>query len=265
MKATIRLPLALLALLSPALARAAAPASPDPLPDPMPAILANNWTAAAAVAAQYADPVAQKLVTYYRLLAPGAATEQEIAAFVASSPDWPGQALLERRRQEAIAADPDDTAVLAQCGQTSGQATIPGMSADTLPGPITLSAAHLRCATALANAGRNTQAGAEARRAWITGFTTDATDFPQRWRAVLTPADQWERFQTLDWSDPTAAARQLPLLDPPHRALATARLALQRDDPAAAALLAAVPHALADDPGLMLAQAGWLRRAERIQ
>src|SRR5580658_11377712 len=116
MTATIRLPLALLLLLCPALGRAAAPASSDPLPDPMPAIHANNWTAAAAAAAQYADPVAQKLVTYYRLLAPGAATAQEIAAFVATSPDWPAQALLERRRQEAIASDPDDAAVLAQCG-----------------------------------------------------------------------------------------------------------------------------------------------------
>src|SRR5580658_2356715 len=268
MKATIRLPLALLALLSPALARAAAPASSDALPDPMPAIHADHWADAAAVAAQYADPVAQKLVTYYRLLAPGAATEQEIAAFVASSPDWPAQALLERRRQEAIAADPDDAAVLAQCGQTSGQTSTQAAGTATIPGtppdPITLPAARLRCANALANAGRNTQAAAEARRAWITGFATDAADFPQRWRAVLTPADQWERFQALDWSDPTAAARELPLLDPPHHALAAARLALQHDDPVAAALLAAVPRALADDPGLMLARAGWLRRAERI-
>ena len=268
MKATIRLPLALLLLLCPALARAAAPPSSDPLPDPMPAIHADNWTAAAAAAAQYADPVAQKLVTYYRLLTPGAATEQEIAAFVASSPDWPGQVLLERRRQEAIAADPDDAAVLAQCGQTSGQTGSPATSTTTIPGapfdPITLPAARLRCASALANAGRNTQAAAEARRAWITGFAADAADFPQRWHAVLTPADQWERFQTLDWSDPTDAAREVPLLDPPHRALAAARLALRHDDPTAAALLAAVPRALADDPGLMLAQAGWLRRAERI-
>ena len=268
MKATIRLPLALLLLFCPAPARAAAPASSDPLPDPMPAIHANNWTAAAAVAAQYADPVVQKLVTYYRLLAPGAATEQEIAAFVASSPDWPGQALLERRRQEAIAANPDDTAVLAQCGQTSGPASSPATGTttpnDAPSNPITLPAARLRCANALANAGRNTQAAAEARRAWITGFASDAADFPQRWRAVLTPADQWERFQALEWPDPTDAARQLPLLDPPHRALAAARLALQHDDPTAAALRAAVPHALADDPGLMLAQAGWLRRAERI-
>ena len=81
MASTIRLTLALL-VLCPALAGAA-----DPLPNPMPAIHANQWADAAAVAAQYADPVAQKLVTYYRLLAPGAATAPEIAAFVASGLD----------------------------------------------------------------------------------------------------------------------------------------------------------------------------------
>jgi soluble lytic murein transglycosylase len=222
----------------------------------MTAVHADRWADAEAAAAHYADPVAAKLVTYYRLLAPGAATSQEIAAFVTTSPDWPAQALLERRRQDAITTDPDDAAVLAQCDQT-----------------VTLPAARLRCANALANAGRNTEAAAQARRAWITGFPTDAAGFPQRWRPVLTAADQWERFQTLAWNDAVAAARQIPLLDPPHRAAAEARLALQRDDPAAAARLAAVPQdrdndpasANADDPGLMLDQARWLRRAEHTQ
>src|SRR5277367_1554578 len=152
MKALIRLPVVLLPLLWPALARAV-----DPLPDPMSAVHADRWADARVAAAQYADTVAQKLVIYYRLLAPGAATAQEIAAFVASSPDWPAQAVLERRRQEAIAADPDDTAVLAQCGQGNATGTPPDTSPGAMPGtppdPITLPAALLRCANALANAG----------------------------------------------------------------------------------------------------------------
>jgi soluble lytic murein transglycosylase len=246
----------------------------------MAAVHANRWADAEAAASHFADPVAAKLVSYYRLLAPGAATAQEIAAFVTTSPDWPAQALLERRRQEAIATDPDDAAVLAQCDQA-----------------VTLAAARLRCANALANAGHDAQAAAEARRAWITGFPTDAAGFPQRWRPVLTPADQWERYQTLAWNDAAAAARQMPLLDPPHRTVAEARLALQRDDPAAAARLAAMSRDLANgpasapsaargsaptaiptaaptsgpindpanDPGFMLDQARWLRRAGRTQ
>lgn len=241
MPAIIRATFALGLLLCPAVAGAA-----DPLPNPMIAVRADQWTQAAADAVQYADPVAQKLVTYYRLLAPGAATAQEIADFVTSSPDWPAQALLERRRQEAIAAEPDDAAVLAQCAT----------------GTLTLPAARLRCADALANAGHNAEALAEARAAWIT-FYPDAGGFPQRWRAMMTPDDQWQRYEALAWTDAAAAARQVPLLDPAHRAAAEARIALQRDDPAAAARLAAVPAELTDDPALMLEQARWLRRANR--
>ena len=264
-------------LLWPALLCPTGAGAVEPPPDPMAAVRADQWADAAAAAAQYADPMAQKLVTYYHLLAPGAATAPEIAAFVASSPDWPAQALLERRRQEAIATDPDDAAVLAQCDpgkpagnaatagavtQTGGISPIGGM---TQPGATTLPAARLRCADALANAGRNAQAATEARRAWISGFAGADDGFPQRWRSVLTPADQWDRFQALAWSDTAAAARQIQLLDPSHRVVAEARIALQRDEPTAAALLAAVPPTLANDPGLMLDQARWLRRAERIQ
>ena len=91
MAALIRPRSALLALLlvSPALAQPA---------DPIAAIRADQWGEAQSAAAAYADPVATKLVTYFRLLSPGAASADEITAFVARNPDWPNQALLERRR-----------------------------------------------------------------------------------------------------------------------------------------------------------------------
>jgi soluble lytic murein transglycosylase len=240
----IRAVLALLVLLCPRLAAAA-----EPPPNPMPAVHGDRWTDADAIAAQYADPVAAKLISYYRLLAPGAATAQEIAEFVARSPDWPAQALLEHRRQEAIASDPDDASVLAQCGE----------------GDIVAPSALLRCANALANAGQNTEALADARQAWVTGFAGNPNAFPQRWRAMTTQEDQWARFQNLAWGDPGAAARQVALLDAPHRAAAEARLALQRNEPTAPAKLAAVPADLADDPGLVLALAEWLRQANQLQ
>ena len=99
MNATIRPRYALLTLF------AATPAVAQPA-DPIAAIRADRWSDAQLAAAAYADPVALKLVRYFRLLAPGAATADEIAEFMAQSPDWPNQALLERRRQEAIAAEP---------------------------------------------------------------------------------------------------------------------------------------------------------------
>ena len=118
--------------------------------NPLNAVKAERWADAQAAAARFADPVAEKLVYYLRLRAPGAATAAEIATFMQRNPDWPAQAMLERRRQEAVASEPDDAAVLAQC----------------MPVPI-LAAAMLRCAEALANAGRTVDANALARRAWV--------------------------------------------------------------------------------------------------
>jgi soluble lytic murein transglycosylase len=217
-------------------------------PNPLAAAKAERWADAQAVAAHFADPVAEKLVLYLRLRALGAATSSEIAAFMRHSPDWPGQAMLERRRQEAIATDPDDASVLAQCDP-----------------PPALSAAMVRCAEAIANAGRTAEANAFARQAWVTAIDSAAaeTAFQHRWAGVTTADDQWERFRRLAWlPDPGAAARQITRLDQTHHAAAEARLAAKRDDPQTEAMVAALPATLQADPGLALDRAHALRRAD---
>jgi soluble lytic murein transglycosylase len=216
--------------------------------DPIAAIRANHWPEAQAAAAGFADPVAEKLVLYYRLLDPGAATPAEIVDFMHDNPDWPNQALLEHRRQDAIAADPDDADVLTQCAAA----------------PVTEAPALLRCAAALADAGKGDAAAADARQAWVSGLADPSEEaaFLHRWTGSVTAADQWARFQHLAWHDPADAARQVGRLDPTHRAVAEARLAFQRDDPHAEALLAAAHVAERDDPGLMLDHARYLRQTE---
>jgi soluble lytic murein transglycosylase len=223
----------------------------DPAQNPMTAVHANRWADAQAAAARFADPVAEKLVLYLRLRAPGAATAAEIAGFIQRNPDWPAQAMLERRRQEAIASDPDDAAVLAQCGNP----------APALPG------AMLRCAEAIANAGHTADANALARQAWVTAVDDAGaeTAFMHRWAGIVTPDDQWARFQRLAWTSDQAATRQITRLDPAHHKAAEARLAAKRDDPQTDALIAALPPALQADPGLMLDHARALRHTDRIQ
>ena len=162
------------------------------------------------------------------------------------SPDWPNQALLERRRQEAIATDPDLASTLAQCDRNK----------------LTVPQTMLHCAEALANAGRNAEAAEAARHAWIAGIG-DEPAFLRRWSGAVGADDTWERFQRLAWHDAAAAARQAPRLDPAHRAAAETRLALQRDAPNAEARLAALPTAMRRDPGMMLDHARWLRHADR--
>ena len=183
-------------------------------PNPLNAVKADRWADAMAAAARFADPVAEKLILYLRLRAPGAATAVEIANFMNRNPDWPAQALLERRRQEAVAADPDDASVLAQCQPASGSAA------------PTIATAMLRCAEATANAGHPAEANAQARQAWVNAIDTAAaeTAFVNRWQGVATPEDQWARFQRLAWTDTAAATRQIARLGQPYHAAAEARL-----------------------------------------
>jgi soluble lytic murein transglycosylase len=219
--------------------------------NPLYAVKANRWADAQAAAARFADPVAEKLVLYLRLRAPGAATPAEIAAFMERNPDWPAQSNLELRRQEAIATDPDDASVLAQCK----------------PVP-SLASAMVRCAEAIANAGRTAEASALARQAWVNAIDTVAaeTTFLHRWGGIATADDQWARFRRLAWlSDSGAAARQITHLDGVHHAAAEARLAAKRDDPQTEAMVAALPPAFQADPGLTLDRARAMRRANHAE
>jgi soluble lytic murein transglycosylase len=223
----------------------AAPAAAD---DPSPAIRAHQWPEAQAEVANAPDPVAAKLVTYYRLLTQGAASPQEIAAFMAANPGWPNQALLNRRRQEAIAAGTDPTEVIAACADR----------------PITLPAALSNCAAAEADAGQKTEATEDARTAWRAGLdSTNLEPFLKRFGAILTQADQEARFDHLAWTDPAAAAAQIPRLPQAQHAAAKLRLALIADAPDALAKAEALPPSEPLSPGFVLDEARALRKAKQ--
>ena len=83
--------------------------------NPLTLVHARAWDGALMAAAEIPDPVAVKLVTYFRMLTPGAAGPGEIAAFRAANPDWPNQMALEHRREEAIAAETDQSRLAAAC------------------------------------------------------------------------------------------------------------------------------------------------------
>src|SRR5579875_3452150 len=119
-------------------------------------IRTDRWSEADAAAAKYLDPVARKLVTWYRLQAQGAASVSEIDAFMAQNPDWPGQVALARRREEALAAEPDDSTALGFCARLAPHGA----------------AALLRCAEALRHDNQAAAATAAAKQAWTSGGIT---------------------------------------------------------------------------------------------
>ncbi len=213
------------------------------------AVRAEHWAEADALAAAEADPLARKLVLYFRLLTPGAARSVELAGFLSGNPDWPQQGVLSRRLAEALLADRDDRAVLEICQRR------PPEAAPSL----------LRCADVAARAGQSQEA--DARRAWLLGINDASAEaaFMRQWGRVLTPEDQWRRFDRLAWTDSGApggpASRQAVRLDQAYRPLAEARLALRRNDPVAPALANILPEPARGDPGLVLDLARWYRRA----
>ena len=215
-------------------------------PDVMALVRADRWPEAMAAAVQHPDPVAAKLVTWFRLMAPSGGSLAEIAAFQADSPDWPLPVSLAHRHDEALAAEADDTAALAACDKTA-------------PGLI---AAQLRCADAMAKAGRNADAATLARAAWADGSFDNAAEakFLARWGSALRREDTLRRFDRLAWNEPNAAFRLLPRLDPADRKPAEARLALRRDDGNARGAFASLSDAQRADPMIFLEQARWLRR-----
>lgn len=212
------------------------------------AVRALDWSAADSIASTMPDKLAGKLVLFYRLQSPGAATAREIADFLRQNPEWPAQPLLARRLQDALVTEPDDPSALRICGVL----------------PPTTSPALLRCADAAARTGRPIDAAAAAREAWARGIDPAAEPgFLRQWGPVLTRDDQLRRFDRLAWTDNGApggsASRQLQRLDPADQPIGEVRLALRRDDPVAPALVAALPQW--DDPALVLELARWYRRA----
>ncbi len=211
----------------------------------MTALRAQDWAAADRLAQQDSDPaLAATLVQFIRLLKPNQAPASEIADFLKAHPAWPDADVLRKRLGEAVVSDPDDASVLPVCEtQHFG------------PEPLA------RCADALAAAGREKQASAAARAAWVGGLTApDQADFLARWGKMLTPDDEWRRFEGLANGDAAAAARQVARLDPAHRPAALARLAWKHDAADALTLLAQVPESLRSDPALVLENARSLRR-----
>ncbi len=214
--------------------------------DVMALVRADRWAEAQVAASAYLDPVVGKIVTYYRLIAPHQATPDEIAAFQAQNPDWPLQGTLTRRREEAIAAEPEEDVTPGGCGRTPS-----------------LVGAMLRCADVLIRLGKPAEATAMAQAAYVAADDGTAIRMLPRWQTALSRDVQARRFDRLAFTDMAGATRQILRLDPSDRARAIARLALKRDAPNAQALLDQVPPDQRTDPGLVLEQARYLRRANR--
>lgn len=194
-------------------------------------------------------PVSADIIEWQRLRA-GEGNFAEYRAFLAANGDWPGLELLRRKGEVKIPATADPAQVIAWFADNDPQ---------TGPGA-------LRLAAALKATGDEGRAKVVLIRAWTnldlgeveeTLFLNAHGDLLAQYHASRLDHMLWQ-------GNREAAARMMPLVNDGWKKLAAARLGLQRKTGGVDALIAAVPDALRNDPGLsydrMIWQIGQRRR-----
>ncbi len=208
---------------------------------------ARDYDEAAALAERARDPVVRDLVRWRRLLR-GDGDFSEMRDHLETRPDWAGRAIIRREAERAMPPLPASEVLAFFDGDP----------------PMTGSGA-IRLAEALTATDRRPAADAEIARAWRDRILTreERERIEAGWPAVARRHAE-ERLDAMLWRGEAEQARAvLPLVSPGWRALAEARIALRDRRPGVDGLIARVPAALADDPGLAYERFLWRDRAGR--
>ncbi|MFD2738268.1 transglycosylase SLT domain-containing protein [Sulfitobacter aestuarii] len=226
-----------------ALALPAAAERPRPLGWAMDAMRSGNWTAARQIAARDGAAAAD-VIEWHRLRA-GRGSYQDVVAFLARRPDWPGEEYL-RKRAEPEVIEQDDAAILdffAAVAPQTPQAVL----------------AH---ATALQRTGEEGEAQANLVLAWRTMPMNAAsqTRFVDRHGDLLKPHHA-ARLDEMLWQRQHSEARQMfDLVGKADIALAKTRIALQNLESGVNDLINALPGSKAEDAGLQHDRFEWRLR-----
>ncbi len=212
---------------------------------------AGNWALAEKRAEKAHDRLLAKVLWWLNLSRGGSgASFSDFTDFITANPDWPGQVTLRQHAEESMIGVSDQT--LAQWF-------------DRFP-PVT-PAGKFKQADIWIAEGHEQQGLARIRETWINGdFTAfEEKSVLQRYHSVLRRADHVARLDRLIWDGQFEAARRMLLrVDPDHRALAEARIALAETEPGVERLVARVPAALQNDPGLLFERMRWRARKEHF-
>jgi soluble lytic murein transglycosylase len=196
---------------------------------------AGNWAEAAA-AAQGAGEIGQAVILWQQLRA-GVGLLGDYEAFIARHPDWPGLPLLREKGEAQLVQTSDPARIIAYFGSEAPR---------TGAGAVALVAA-------LQAQGQVGAAETEAMRAWAQlKFRAEDETALLRLTPEMLDLTHDLRLDNILWDGGriAEAERMLPRVSEDWRALARARMGLRADKDGVTALIAAVPEALKDDPGL---------------
>ena len=229
-------------------------------------IAAGDMNGARAQRDVVSEPIARKLVDWYRLRS-GFGEPQEYRAFLAANPTWPNRDLLHQRLEEAAFTQGGSSAVIRELFRAE---------------PPKTGAGHAALASALLAEGDQANASKLARTAWrdLEIAASLEAGFLERFGKLLQPEDHKHRLDRLLLDDPrwstdrneraNMARRLLPVLTETERTKAQARLAVFQRAANAGALIAALPAdggpgGAATDWGLAYHRAQVLRRSGQIE
>ena len=207
----------------------------------------GNWVSAGQHAAKAHEKLPGKVLVWLRYKeANSGASFAEIAAFIASNPDWPGIDRLRRRAEEAI-TDPVSNEEILEWFTRFPPITAPGST---------------RYARALIATGQSAKATSFVREAWTSLNMTplEENGFRKEFSDILRHEDHIARLDRLVWDRQVSAARrQMRRVSTGYRHLAEARILLMRRAGGVDNAIARVPVALRNDPGLVYERLRWRR------
>ncbi|MDJ0826251.1 MAG: lytic transglycosylase domain-containing protein [Rhodobacter sp.] len=202
---------------------------------------AGDWHGAGSLATAKGS-VAADVIEWQRLRS-GEGSFDDYRRFLLRNADWPGLALLHKKGEDAIRTGSPAAQVIAY---------FEGRPPQTGSGALRLAAAH-------AAQGAAGKAQAEVERAWreLEMSAGEEQAFLAEHGAALKPHHAARLDAALWRGDRKGAARMLGLVDAGQKALAEARIALQREAGNPDALIAKIPAALRSDPGLAYDRMIW--------
>lgn len=213
---------------------------PRPLGWALDAMRAGNWDSAAQIAARD-GVVAADIIEWHRLRA-GRGTYAEVRAFLDRRPDWPGEAFLRAKSEDAV-LEQSAAVILDFFSQMAPQTPVGVL-------------AHARALTGAEQSG-DAQAGIVLAWRTMPMNATSQALFLAEHEPLLQPHHA-ARLDAMLWAREHTEARQMfDLVSPAEKALAETRIALQRRAGDVNAMIRALPASQASDPGLMHDRFEW--------
>lgn len=192
-----------------------------------------------------ANSDARAVIEWHRLRA-GEGRMGDYLAFLRDYGDWPGIPLMLKRGEKRISRNARASDILAYFAPHGAQTAV----------------GALRHAQALSQSGRRDEARAVIRNAWLSFpmTTAELAIYRSDWGAVIKGLYS-ERLDMLLWRQRfTEAERLFPFVSKGEQAMAKARIGLVRRVKGVDGLVAAVPAALRNDPGLAYERFVWRTR-----